>query len=202
MSSSLPVLSNLPRPAKPCSKAGVEQNLRVNFERHLHARKLKFTPERAMMLEVVLKKREPFEPEEVVRDLQRMGARVSRATVYRTFGHLQDSGVIRQVCFGNRQCLYEVAADAEASDHLMCVATGKVITLDSPKLRQLCEEIAREYGFDLVSHQVRILGLSPEGKAAAERGEAMAFMPGNSCDRPDHHHGHETPPTDEDEAER
>ena len=39
--------------------------------------------------------------------------RVSRATVYRTFGHLQDSGVIRQVCFGNRQCLYEVAADAD-----------------------------------------------------------------------------------------
>jgi len=112
----------------------------------------------------------------------------------------QDAGVIRQVCFGNRQCLYEVAADQEASDHLMCVATGKVITLDSVRLRQICEEICREHGFELVSHQVRILGISPEGKLAAEQGEPLPYLP-TPCDRSDHHHSPAGGDEDESEAE-
>lgn len=182
MSSALPVLSNLPHPPRSCPTTHSYETVRATFEQYLHGEKLKFTPERAMMLDAVLRKAGPFEPEQLVKDLQDRGGRVSRATVYRTFGHLQGAGIIRQVCFGNRQCLYEVATHDEASDHLMCAVTGKVLTLDSEKLQRLCEEICLEHGFELVSHQVRILGISPEGKAAAAAGAAPVSIR-QGCDR-------------------
>src|SRR5688572_17686822 len=97
------------------------------FRRYLHGQKLKFTPERAMMLDAVLRKEGLFEPETLVEDLKKLGHRVSRATVYRTLAHLQDAGILKQVFFDNRQSYYEVIAGRATNDYLICVSTGRVI---------------------------------------------------------------------------
>src|SRR5687767_3065396 len=135
------------------------------FRRYLHGEKLKFTPERAMMLDAVLRKEGLFEPERLVDDLKALGHRVSRATVYRTLAHLQDAGICKQVFFDNRQSYYEVIAGRQAYDYLICVATGRVIEFSSEKLRKLRDEICQEHGWDSLSHQFHIFGLSPEGSA-------------------------------------
>src|SRR5882672_3752251 len=135
------------------------------FRRYLHAEKLKFTPERAMMLDAVLRNEGLFEPEQLVDDLKKLGHRVSRATVYRTLAHLQDAGILKQVFFDNRQSYYEVIAGRQTHDYLICVATGRVIEFNSEKLRKLRDEICREHGFDPLSHRFQILGLSPEAQS-------------------------------------
>src|SRR5437763_14446961 len=137
------------------------------FRRYLHGQKLKFTPERAMILDAVLRKTGLFEAEQLVDDLKKLGHRASRATMYRTLGHLQDAGVVKQVFFDNKQSYYEVIAGRAGYDYLICVATGKVIEFSSDKLRKLRDEIAREHGFDPLSHQFNIFGVSPEARAAA-----------------------------------
>src|SRR4051812_35268274 len=134
------------------------------FRRYLHEQKLKFTPERAMMLDAVLRKEGLFEPEQLVDDLKKLGHRVSRATVYRTLAHLQDAGILKQVFFDNRQSYYEVIAGRQTYDYLICVATGKVIEFNSEKLRKLRDEICQEHGFDPLSHQFHIYGVSAEGR--------------------------------------
>jgi Fur family ferric uptake transcriptional regulator len=140
------------------------------FRRYLHEQKLKFTPERAMMLDAALRKDGLFEPETLVDDLKKLGHRVSRATVYRTLAHLQDAGILKQVFFDNRQSYYEVIVGRQTHDYLICVATGRVIEFNSERLRKLRDEICREHGFDPLSHQFHIYGLSPEGKASAASG--------------------------------
>src|SRR5438270_410208 len=65
------------------------------FRRYLHKTKLKFTPERAMILDAVLRKEGLFEPEGLIEHLKSLGHRVSRATVYRTLSHLQDAGILK-----------------------------------------------------------------------------------------------------------
>jgi len=87
--------------------------------------------------------------------------------MYRTLGHLQDAGIVKQVFFDNKQSYYEVIAGRTGYDYLICVATGKVIEFASEKLRKLRDEIAREHGFDPLSHQFNIFGVSPEAKSAA-----------------------------------
>jgi Fur family ferric uptake transcriptional regulator len=129
------------------------------FRRYLHGQKLKFTPERAMMLDAVLRKNGLFEPEGLVEDLKKLGHRVSRATVYRTLAHLQDAGILKQVFFDNKQSYYEVIAGRQTQDYLICVESGRVIEFNSEKLRQLRDEICRQHGFEPLSHQFHIFGV-------------------------------------------
>ncbi|HEY0010082.1 MAG TPA: transcriptional repressor [Tepidisphaeraceae bacterium] len=138
------------------------------FRRYLHGQKLKFTPERAMILDAALRKEGLFEAEQLAADLKQMGHRASRATVYRTLSHLQDAGVLKQVFFDNRQSYYEVIAGRSTHDYLICVDTGEVIEFDSEKLRTLRDEICREHGYEPLSHQFHIFGLS--AKARAKKG--------------------------------
>jgi Fur family ferric uptake transcriptional regulator len=130
------------------------------FRRYLHGEKLKFTPERAMMLDAVLRKTGLFEAESLIDDLKQLGHRVSRATVYRTLSHLQDAGICRQVFFDNKQSHYEVIAGRQSYDHLICVETGRVIEFSSEKLKALRDEICREHGFTPLSHQFHVYGIS------------------------------------------
>src|SRR5688500_4993743 len=137
------------------------------FRRYLHQQKLKFTPERAMILDAVLRKEGLFEPEQLIDGLKTLQHKVSRATVYRTLSHLQDAGILKQVFFDNKQSYYEVIAGRQTHDYLICVATGRVIEVNSEKLKQLRDEICKQHGFEPVSHRFQIFGISPEGKAAA-----------------------------------
>src|SRR5580693_3039060 len=137
------ILPNLPRaPAQPESLP--YEPVCAIFRRYLHGEKLKFTPERAMILDATLRKNGLFEAEGLAADLKQLGHRASRATVYRTLSHLQDAGILKQVFFDNKQSYYEVIAGRQTHDYLICVATGKVIEFNSEKLRKLREEICRE----------------------------------------------------------
>src|SRR5215211_9419148 len=161
------ILPNLPRKQGGAKReAAPYEPVCAVFRRYLHEQKLKFTPERAMMLDAVLRKEGLFEPEGLVDDLKKLGHRVSRATVYRTLAHLQDAGILKQVFFDNRQSYYEVIAGRQVHDYLICVATGKVIEFNSEKLRQLRDEICRQHGFAPLSHRFQILGVSPEAQSS------------------------------------
>ena len=144
------------------------------FRRYLHGQKLKFTPERAMMLDTVLRKPGLFEAESLVADLKKLGHRVSRATVYRTLAHLQDAGICRQVFFDNKQSYYEVIAGRQLYDYLICVETGRVIEFSSEKLCKLRDEICREHRFEPLSHQFHIYGISAEARSGAKTPPAAA----------------------------
>src|SRR5277367_3524047 len=154
------ILANLPR--FPASRQAMPyEPVCAIFRRYLHSQKnkLKFTPERAMILDAVLRKAGLFEAEGLATDLKALGHRVSRATVYRTLSHLQDAGILRQVFFDNKQSYYQVIAGRQSYDYLICVDTGKVIEFNSEKLRALRDEICKEHGFEPLSHQFHIFGL-------------------------------------------
>src|SRR5438874_9993244 len=160
------ILPNIPKPANRAAVLPYEPVCAI-FRRYLHGQKLKFTPERAMMLDAVLRKTGLFEAEQLVNDLKQLGHRVSRATVYRTLGHLLDAGIVKQVFFDNKQSYYEVIAGGQPNDYLICVETGRVIEFNSEKLRELRDEICRQHGFEPLSHQFHIYGISPQGRQRA-----------------------------------
>lgn len=161
MSQTPHILANIPKIAANNPAAPYEPVCAM-FRRYLHSQKqkLKFTPERAMILDAVLRKEGLFEAEGLATDLKVLHHRVSRATVYRTLNHLQDAGILRQVFFDNKQSYYQVIAGRQSCDYLICVVTGKVIEFSSDKLKALRDEICREHGYEPLSHQFHIFGLS------------------------------------------
>lgn len=173
MSDSPRILSNIPKVRGLSREALPYEPVCALFRRYLHEQKLKFTPERAMILDAVLRQTGLFEAERLVFDLKGLGHRVSRATAYRTLSHLQDAGILKQVFFDNKQSYYEVIAGRQTYDYLICVETGKVIEFSSDKLRKLRDEICQQHGFAPLSHQFQIFGLSPEARAA-EKGTSTS----------------------------
>lgn len=180
------ILANIPKSAampRAGGKAGLPyEPVCALFRRYLHGEKLKFTPERAMILDAVLQQEGLFEAERLADGLKRLGHRVSRATVYRTLGHLHDAGILKQVFFDNRQSYYEVIAGRGTHDFLICVQTGEVIEFDSDKLRQLRDAICAEHGFEPLSHQFHIFGVGPK---ACGKQVAAPPPPAGAADRPD-----------------
>ena len=166
MSQAPHILSNIPRISMTAKRQALPyEPVCAIFRRYLHTEKLKFTPERAMILDASLRKSGLFDAEELVGELKEIGHRVSRATVYRTLNHLHDAGILKQVFFDNKQSYYEVIAGRQTHDYLICVTTGKVIEFSSEKLKKLRDEICLEHGFEPLSHRFQIFGVSPEARA-------------------------------------
>lgn len=130
------------------------------FRRYLRGQTLKFTPERAMILDGALRHEGLFSADMLVDELKTHGHRVSRATVYRTLTHLHDAGILKQVFFDTKQSYFEVIVGGRANDYLICVETGRVIEFDSERLRKLRDEICREHGFEPLAHQFHVFGVS------------------------------------------
>ena len=128
----------------------------ATFRRHLRESGLKFTPERAAVLDVVLREPALFDAERVADEIKRQGHRGSRATVYRTLGHLQEAGLLRQVIFGPGQGFFEVDTGSRASDYVIDVETGEILPVQSDELRRAREAVCRELGVEAVRHQCHI----------------------------------------------
>ena len=81
--------------------------------------------------------------------------RISLSTVYRTVKLFETEGIIEKHAFRDGRARYERAA-GEHHDHLIDLASGKVIEFHSEEIEALQTEIARRLGFRLVSHRLEL----------------------------------------------
>ena len=76
------------------------------FRRYLKSQGLKYTTERADVLDAIIARDGLFEAEELLLELRKRGQRVSKATTYRTINLLQNAGIIVQALFDSKQSHY------------------------------------------------------------------------------------------------
>ena len=136
------------------------------FRRFLKSQNLKYTPERADILNAIIERDDVFEAEELLTEMRSRDCRVSKATLYRTIKLLQDAGIITQALFDARQSHYQLIYGKEPRDYMMCMKTGRHIEFTSPELIALRDRICREHGWDAIGHRFQIYAISPEGKRA------------------------------------
>lgn len=138
------------------------------FRRSLKRAGLKFTPERAKILDSILAKKGIFEAEELLFEMRQAGQQVSKATIYRTLKHLIDAKIISEVLIDSKQSHYQLTYGMKPKGHLVCVETNRVIEFETPELARLRDRICKEHGYDPVSLRFVIYGVSPEAKQAPE----------------------------------
>jgi Fur family ferric uptake transcriptional regulator len=147
------------------------------FRRKLRAEGLKYTPERARILDAVVTWGEGgardgrgangasggggegggvFEADQVMQSLRRGGFRVSKATVYRTIKLLAEAGIIQQVLFDADQSHYQLAYGRGSSGLLVRVDTREISTIELPELAALRDRICRERGLEPQGHRLVI----------------------------------------------
>jgi Fur family ferric uptake transcriptional regulator len=134
------------------------------FRRFLKRQGLKFTPERAMILDAVLSKPSVFEADELLSEMRNANHRVSKATIYRTLKHLQDARIITEVLIDSERSHYELTFGREPKGHLVCVETSQIVEFEAPELADLRDRICKQHGYDPVSFRFVVYGVSPEAR--------------------------------------
>lgn len=119
---------------------------------------LRMTAPRRIIARVLSAATDHPDVEELHRRVHAEDSRISLSTVYRTIKLLEAKGIIERHDFGHGRSRYEEASRAH-HDHLVDVATGKVIEFSNADIEALQERVARQLGFKLVGHRLELYGV-------------------------------------------
>lgn len=129
------------------------------FRVFLAGKGLRYTRERAELLSAISDAPRHFEAEDLIRTVSERSGRVSRATIYRTLGLLEECGVLRKSLFGHNRHFYESVVGRHHHDHLVCIRCGQIREFEEDKIEDLQDEICRRFGYAIVDHVHEIFGI-------------------------------------------
>jgi Fur family ferric uptake transcriptional regulator len=141
------------------------------FQERLRRRGFRMTAERRAILERVVRSSGHFDADSLLRSLRADGESVSRATVYRTIGHLVDAGLLRKYDLGDRHTQYEPAVGKEHHEHMICVVCGEILEFVEKRIETLQDEVCRRHDFRPLSHTLHIHGICAKCDRRQERGD-------------------------------
>lgn len=143
------------------------------FRRFLKRKGLKFTRERAVILQGALQQEGVFEADSLYVELQDSGESVSKATLYRTLKHLLEAGILQEVLLDSSRVHYQQAFGRPPTGHLMCVETKQVIEFPIDELNTLVQKVCKEHGYEALSHRFVIYGTSPVARKGDQAEEDL-----------------------------
>ena len=123
---------------------------------YLQGKKLKWTSQREVILEVFLHSDGHLTSEEIYRHVGALHQRVGFSTVYRTLRLFVEAGVASQRNFRDGVTRYEVRQPHH--DHLVCLGCNCILEFGNDAIESLQEDVARQQGFQLVSHRHELYG--------------------------------------------
>ena len=111
---------------------------------------LRFTRQRLAVWREIRISREHRDADDIYIGIRSKGAKVSRATVYRTIDVLVKNKLVRKLDVGDGRSRFESKIDDEHHDHMICLETGNIIEFYNSRLEKLQEKIALDNGYELV----------------------------------------------------
>jgi len=132
------------------------------FRRRLRAEGLKYTPERAHILDAIIGMEGLFEAEQLLEAMRSTNDRVSKATIYRTIKLLQDAGIIQRVLIDGDNAYYQLVYGTRPHDLLIRVDTGEIEAIELPELMEIRDRICRERGLSPEGHRFQIYATGRE----------------------------------------
>lgn len=141
------------------------------FRRKLRSVGLKYTPERARILDAVLAIEGPFEAERLLAGLRDGPVKVSKATVYRTIKLLQEAGILQQVLVDAEQAHYQLAYGQRASGLLVRTDTQEIVEIDLPELTALRDRVCAARGLLPQGHRLVIYATGADAGTDAGAGD-------------------------------
>lgn len=138
------------------------------FQQYISEHGLKNTPQRLRIVESFLSAKGHISTEELYATVKTLDPSVGQATVYRTMKLLCESGLAREVQFGDGVSRYEQRIGAEHHDHLICEHCGLTIEVVDEDIERLQEALARRNGFAPTRHHLYLYGICPECAAKSK----------------------------------
>ena len=134
---------------------------KAKFEQFVVHQGLRHTEQRNQVLEVFLGTEKHVTVQELYDLVRKRHNGIGYATVSRTVKLMCESGICRQVDFGDGSSRYEHKYGHEHHDHLICLKCGKFEEVYSPKLEKIQDVLVKKYGYVQENHKLDIFGLCP-----------------------------------------
>ena len=129
------------------------------FRQFISTKGLKSTRQRDIILDAFLASSRHISIEELYLKLRAQHPGIGYATVYRTLKLFAESGIAREIQFGDGQTRYEHATEGEHHDHLVCTGCGTILEFENETIEQLQQEVAQNHGFRIINHKLELYGL-------------------------------------------
>lgn len=122
---------------------------------------MKYTEQRAVILQILLNIDDHLNAEEVHRIVKEKYPKqnIGIATIYRTLNFLEDVNLISSISFGKEGKKYEGNVSREHHDHIICVSCGKIVEFFDEDIEKRQENIANKNGFKITDHTMQIFGI-------------------------------------------
>ena len=134
-----------------------DKGAKRRFLDFLAQKRLRLTAQRRAILETAFSTRQHFTAEQLLAWSRRRDKSVSRATIYRTLPLLTESGLVREMDFGENYKFYDPNyAASPRHNHIICLDCRKIFEFESEKLVELENEISRRFGFAVKTHRLQI----------------------------------------------
>ena len=128
-----------------------------DYEAILREAGVRITRPRRTILAILAEREDHPDALEIFRCAAALDPAISLSTVYRTMKLLEEKGAIQRHVFEGGPSRFEPAAGTH-HDHLIDVDSGDVVEFRSDRIERLQEEIARELGYEIVSHRMELYG--------------------------------------------
>ena len=129
------------------------------FEDFLIKKKLKQSTQRNRVVEKFLTLEKHVSALEFYNEMKNQNIDIGYSTVYRTLKLLTESGLAREVGFGDGEIRFEHKFKHKHHDHLVCLNCGRKIEFTSPKIENLQTQIAKKNNFKPKAHNMIIYGI-------------------------------------------
>ncbi len=139
------------------------------FVERMRERGLRVTAERLAILEQAFRLRGHFDAEALTGAVRASGSPASRATVYRTLGHLVETGLLRRLEMPEGAARYEPEVGRPAHEHLLCVECGAMFEFVEDGIERLQGEVCRRYDFRPLTLSLQIRGVCRSCRRRAAR---------------------------------
>ncbi len=144
-------------------------NAKDKFEQFLAQKNLRHTGQRQQILDIFLTKERHVTVQELYDLVRKKHKGIGYATVARTVKLLTESGVCRQVDFGDGVQRFEHKYGHEHHDHLICLKCGRFVEIYSKKLEKLQAGLVKKYHYVQEHHKLDIFGLCPQCQQKSRR---------------------------------
>ena len=128
------------------------------FKDFLRQQKLRWTPQRKMILDIFLSFKGHVQIETIHKKIREQDPSLGIATLYRTLNLLVDSELVEAHFFQDGKKTYELMFRVRHHDHLVCTSCEKTIEFEHPLIEKYQVEVCEAYGFTLKSHTMKLLG--------------------------------------------
>ena len=128
-----------------------------DIENKCNKRGVRLTDQRKLIAKVMSESENHPDVDELHNRVNKLDAKISIATVYRTVKLFEEAGIVAKHDFKGNKSRYEQTSH-EHHDHLIDVNTGEITEFVNEDIEKLQKQVAEKLGYKLVDHRLELYG--------------------------------------------